>query len=276
MKSLDELYSGIGWRLALVKGKIQPLYDTIKFGFKIIRYIVKGRLTCGMCPICGKKTLFLDVGPQRRRESYRCIFCNSTARNRAFIIILETLFPEYRELRIHESSPGSASSKKLARECKYYNSSHYFPDVAPGSYKDGIRCENIEQMTFQDESFDLLVTQDVFEHVLHPDKAFAEIGRVLKSGGTHVFTVPFRHDKKTKVRVSPSKDGLKYLDVKRYHGNPIDNKGSLVITDWGDDLIDYIYLHSGMITSTYMLRDPKIGLNDFFDVFVSKKLPAQR
>ena len=44
-------------------------------------------------------------------------------------------------------------------------------------------------MTFQNESFDLFITQDVFEHVMEPNKAFKEIERVLKPGGAHVFTV---------------------------------------------------------------------------------------
>ena len=44
-------------------------------------------------------------------------------------------------------------------------------------------------MTFENESFDLFITQDVFEHVMTPNKAFKEIERVLKPGGAHVFTV---------------------------------------------------------------------------------------
>jgi hypothetical protein len=35
--------------------------------------------------------------------------------------------------------------------------------------------EDLEALTFPDESFDLVITQDVFEHVLRPAKAFAEI-----------------------------------------------------------------------------------------------------
>ncbi|MGQ0519368.1 class I SAM-dependent methyltransferase, partial [Bacillus sp. D-CC] len=51
-----------------------------------------------------------------------------------------------------------------------------------------IRCENLEDMTFQNESFDLFITQDVFEHVMEPKKAFKEIERVLKPGGALLYT----------------------------------------------------------------------------------------
>ena len=36
----------------------------------------------------------------------------------------------------------------------------------------------------------MFVTQDVLEHVFHPDRAIAEIHRVLKPGGMHIFTAP--------------------------------------------------------------------------------------
>ena len=32
----------------------------------------------------------------------------------------------------------------------------------------GIRCENLEHLSFGDESFDLHLTQDVFEHLFDP------------------------------------------------------------------------------------------------------------
>jgi 2-polyprenyl-3-methyl-5-hydroxy-6-metoxy-1,4-benzoquinol methylase len=44
----------------------------------------------------------------------------------------------------------------------------------------GFRCEDIESLSFGNESFDLVITQDVMEHVLNPALAFAEIGRILK------------------------------------------------------------------------------------------------
>jgi len=40
----------------------------------------------------------------------------------------------------------------------------------------------------RDESFDLVITQDFFEHVLRPAK---EIARTLKSGGAHIYAVPY-------------------------------------------------------------------------------------
>ena len=74
--------------------------------------------------------------------------------------------------------------------------------------KDGQRSENLEALTFPDESFDLIIPQDVFEHVLRPAKAFAEIARTLKPGGVHVYTVPYYRGEKTVVRAVPNGNGV--------------------------------------------------------------------
>ncbi len=46
-------------------------------------------------------------------------------------------------------------------------------------------------MPFPDNSFDLVFLIEVLEHVHNPPKALSEIYRVLKPGGTLIFSVPF-------------------------------------------------------------------------------------
>jgi SAM-dependent methyltransferase len=47
---------------------------------------------------------------------------------------------------------------------------------------------------FRDGEFDSVITNQVLEHVFHPDEFFREIHRVLKVGGTLLLTVPFVWD----------------------------------------------------------------------------------
>lgn len=47
---------------------------------------------------------------------------------------------------------------------------------------------------FDDESFDVAVSNEVFEHVFNPKEHLAEIHRVLKPGGLLFMTVPFVWD----------------------------------------------------------------------------------
>lgn len=47
-------------------------------------------------------------------------------------------------------------------------------------------------LPFEDNSFDLIYTNQVFEHVFTPEEALQEIGRVLKPGGTLIMLFPCR------------------------------------------------------------------------------------
>ncbi|OQZ04333.1 MAG: methylase [Candidatus Brocadia sp. UTAMX1] len=47
---------------------------------------------------------------------------------------------------------------------------------------------------FQDNEFDSVITNEVFEHVFNPDNFLREIYRVLKPGGILLITVPFVWD----------------------------------------------------------------------------------
>ncbi len=235
------------------------------------RHLLRGHFNLGWCPICEATSLFVWTGAFLR-EHYRCLRCYSIPRWRAVIHVLGTLLPHWRDLAIHESSPAGAASQKLQAECKHYLPTHFWPDVPPGQTQYGVRCEDLERLTFPDDSFDLVVTQDVFEHVLQPAKAFAEVARTLRPGGAHLFTVPTYPGTRTRVRAEPAPDGIRHLVEPAYHGNPISDQGSLVVTDWGDDLVDFVYEHSGLTTTVYLVRDRRLGLDGtMLEVFVSRK-----
>lgn len=210
------------------------------------------------------------------RDNYHCISCMSTPRERALIKVVTELYPEYKFLSIHESSPGNPSSDKIKRECKTYTFSQYFSDIICGDYKEGVRCEDLQKLRFRDNMFDIFITQDVFEHIIEPEKAFKEVERVLKPGGVHIFTVPYYYWKRTLVRAKMIENHLEYLEPIEYHGSPISDKGTLVVTEWGYDLIPFIEGCTNMKTKVYTFNDTKenykLGLDaDFLEVFVSTK-----
>ncbi|MEN0005382.1 MAG: class I SAM-dependent methyltransferase, partial [Bacteroidota bacterium] len=59
-------------------------------------------------------------------------------------------------------------------------------DVANIEY----RVENALELSFADDSFDLLISVEVIEHVGQPARMMEEIGRVLKPGGVAIITFP--------------------------------------------------------------------------------------
>ncbi len=88
-----------------------------------------------------------------------------------------------------------------------------------------------------------------------------------------MFTVPWYHTlPKTLQRARINKEGIEYIEEPIYHGNPIDENGSLVTFDWGQDMIEYIYTHANMYTIVYLQKDRSLGLDaEFLHVFISKK-----
>ena len=71
-----------------------------------------------------------------------------------------------------------------------------------------------------------------------PMPAFAELYRVLRQGGHHIFTVPvfWPLQPTTVARVDWSGPEDVFLMEPVYHGSPTDPRGSLVYSDFGMDL----------------------------------------
>ncbi len=233
------------------------------------------RVQAGHCSVCDRATRFV-ARHEWLRDHYRCESCGSIPRERALMAVLGERYPRWRQLRIHESSPGTAVSRRLRAECPGYVPTHLFADVPAGAMRDGVRCEDLERQTFPDGCFDLVVTLDVLEHVFDWDAAFREIARTLAAGGAHVFTTPrYRGLARSERRARRTASGVEHLLPPEYHGNPIDPAGSIVTVHWGDDIVDIIQRASGLRTDVCRLEDPARGIEgEFLDVFVSAKPPA--
>lgn len=228
----------------------------------------------GYCPVCAANVTFTSRNSWLR-DHYRCSNCGSIPRERALMLSIESYFPNWRSLTIHESSPGErGASKRLSRECAGYIASHYFPGREPGSTTGRFRCENLEALTFADESIDLHVTQDVMEHVFHPSKAFKEIARTLKPNGAHIFTVPLVNKHKASTRRAERGDDgrVRHLEPPLYHGNPIDGAGSLVTVDWGYDICRHIFESCGLFTHLVCIDDLSKGIRaEYIEVLITVK-----
>lgn len=73
----------------------------------------------------------------------------------------------------------------------------------------------------EDCMFDLCTSTEVFEHVPDDGAGFQEICRVLKEGGTFVFTVPMTDAKTTVERTKAHNGRIEHLLEPEYHGDRI-------------------------------------------------------
>lgn len=231
----------------------------------------------GRCPTCATDVDFVAHDPWLR-DHYLCSNCGSIPRERALMTVIEAFYPHWQSLTIHESSPGNrGASLRLAQGCKSYIPSQYFPDTPSGSERNGVRCENLEALSFADESIDLHVTQDVMEHVFHPSRVFREIARTLKPGGAHIFTAPLsKKHEPSALRARIDADGnIEHLAEPDYHGNPISEEGSLVTVDWGYDICRHIFDACGLFTHLIHIDDLSRGIRaELIEVLVTVKPAA--
>ena len=228
----------------------------------------------GYCPVCCAETRFVAYG-EWLRDLYVCELCGSIPRERALITVLEQVVPDWRELRLHESSPGRPEcARRIASQCPGYLVTNFHPDAEPGAIVDGFRSENLESLTFDDESFDVVITQDVMEHVLDPARAFREIARTLRPGGHHVFTTPVCMAMTTsQPRARRGSDGeVELLAPPEYHGTPVDPKGALVTMLYGADIASFVEEACGLPTTIHRPGDPHRGIvGEFLEVVVTAK-----
>ncbi len=125
----------------------------------------------------------------------------------------------------------------------------------------GIHHEDVTRLSFPADSFDAIVSGDVFEHVPEPAKAFEECARVLKPDGVLLATLPvnwLRDDSVTRARLGI--DGaLSLATTPVYHGNPLSDEGSLVFTDFGWDVLSSMAGAGLRNVSMALYRAPECG-----------------
>ena len=190
------------------------------------------------------------------------------------MIVIDSYFPAWREAMIHESSSAArGASLRLSTGCAGYIGTQYYPGQPSGSFVNGIRCENLEALSFEDNAIDLHISQDVFEHVFHPRRAFKEIARTLKPGGMHIFTVPLVNKQSpSQLRARMENDEIIHVMPELYHENPVGDGRSLVTVDWGYDICRHIFEASGLFTHIVRMDDISRGIRaEFIEVLVTMK-----
>jgi SAM-dependent methyltransferase len=191
------------------------------------------------------------------------------------MLAIKKHYPNWPDRSIHESSPtNTGASLLLKKKCKGYIASQFFPGDPPGQTINGFINQDLEHQTFEDGSFDLVVTQDVFEHIFDPARAFTEICRTLKIGGAHIFSVPIinRFQATEKWAEKDENGRVRFLKTPEVHENPVDKNGSPVTMHWGFDIVDFIKNTTRMETVIEDVYDLKYGLSArYLEIFISRK-----
>ena len=204
------------------------------------------------CFVCGRDAYFLlEEGACLFREA-QCEHCGAGKRNsdvaRAVLRTclgsedgcLETRRAELAPLCLYNTQAFGALHDHL-HVLPDYVCSEYMDGVPPGEFVDGVRCEDLTRLTFDDDVFDLVISEEVLEHVQDLDAALREVRRVSRPGGHFIFTVPFNEHHRTRKRAALDETGrVIELLPPVHHGDAVRPEGALVFTDFGRDLPDLL------------------------------------
>jgi len=230
----------------------------------------------GTCCTCDKPARFV-ADTDWFRDALRCEHCQSIPRERALIYVVETLYPRWREFAIHESSPAHRGASVKLATAPGYVASQLHADLPLGAKTPhGWLNQDLERLTFDDESFDLVITQDVLEHVFDLRAVCREVARTLRPGGAHIFTAPLvNKGARSEERARREPDGsVTHLAEPEYHGNPTDPRGSLVTWHYGYDLPALIQEASGLPTLIFHLDRIDLGIRaEYIEVMATVKPP---
>lgn len=218
----------------------------------------------GYCRVCERNVDFLvdrqcgsvdtpEGWVPNWRERMVCPECALNNRQRMMACVARSLIRSVRDRRpevylMEQVTPIFCWMVESVPQAMCTGSEYLGPEVAPGEVVRGLRHENVEQLSFADASFDLIVSNDVLEHVVSPRQALCEAFRVLRPGGKLLMTVPFHIDKETCVTRARIVGGqVEHLLPPMFHGNPVSDDGSLVFTDFGwtflQDITDAGFSH---------------------------------
>ena len=185
------------------------------------------------CRACNRLTIFIAIG--KDEEFHICVRCRANLRYELLACYLRNPAIKLGSLDVLELDPESPLGSILS-SARGYTRSFFRPDIKPGTkHKDGVVCEDITALTFEDESLDVIVSSDVLEHVPDPAAAFRESARVLRKGGVHIFTVPPRSVTRCRAMIDSSRRTI-LIEPAEYHRDPLDPAGVLVYWDYGPDL----------------------------------------
>jgi len=223
----------------------------------------------GYCGYCNKPVNFMidwilkyDNLPGYR-ERLICPICGLSARKR---MVSSYLLKQVKQFKLKPKvfcfEQKSIFYKNLIKDhqtdMEMIGSEYLGDNITSGEVINGLRHENALKLSFSAAELDIIISNDVFEHVSDITRVLHECHRVLKSGGQLVFTVPFYwNEEKTNFRAIIENGRTRHLMPPHFHKDPLRKQGSLVFYDFGWDLLDFV--KKAGFRETYIL--------DYYDFF---------
>lgn len=193
----------------------------------------------------GRQTEFLiergGDGKINWRETLNCAVTGFNNRMRATFHLFDIEMAPYPDCEIYITEqitpiytyfkskyPSTIGSEFLGERCPYGTID-----------KNGVRNETLTALSFPDQSFDILISLDVLEHIPDYQLAFKECARVLRPGGKMLWSVPFAANSPSNiVRAKIENDKIVHILPPEYHGDPLSTDGVLCFQYFGWEMVE--------------------------------------
>lgn len=163
------------------------------------------------CPVCSYRSRKLKkvgknnpvllerkvAGTEERNAA--CYRCHADDRERLIFLYLRDfvkLFDKNRDLKVFHYAPEYGTSKVLKKRLKNRYTAGDLK-LKESRYPEYIENVDIEKLPYENDSFDIVICNHVFEYVSNDLQAMSEVYRILKTGGEAILQVPLAPDHET-------------------------------------------------------------------------------
>jgi len=179
----------------------------------------KWKVSTAECPLDGKsKFISLKADPFMTR----CLKCKGNVTNLSLIPLVKEHVNGNYDKAVYELSTYGSTLDFMKTKFQNITTSEFFMGREPGETVNGVMNQDVMRLTFTNNSFDIVTSNQVFEHVPDDIRGFRECYRVLRKGGALIFTVPL-HDAPATVKKAAIVDGkIEYYGTPEYHDSRLE------------------------------------------------------
>ena len=248
-RSFQQKWPNLYLLLALSLKSPRIAIDSFSKVNRVNRKVAKQTLlACNICEFEGRPIYmmlpsrhFTSLGTSILSENMICPVCRSSQRNRSLVelVIRNIVASDLNQLMLLDLddtwSGGAAISKLCERTRTTFN-----PTIPWGQIiESGAQNENLSHLTFADKKFDMVISSEVHEHIEDTWGAFGEVFRVLRPGGMYIFTLPYRQEHYSSIRLAHQTGlGVLWDGYVHVHGDPRSKGGIPAFWLFGSDLAD--------------------------------------
>lgn len=190
----------------------------------------------GACPLCDRRTIFIKF--YDNEWGVNCIRCGATPPIMSIVGVLKELVGnDLNRKTVYEMSASGSLYKYLFNNSENFYCSEFFEDIEPGNIKNGIECQDVQALAFNNDFFDIVTCTEIFEHVPSDVKGFTEIYRCLKPHGIFLFIVPLQEHPTVERAVLINGKIIHKLQPE-YHYDPLRDDKCLCFRNYGPDIVD--------------------------------------